>query len=103
VRSSERISVQLATDTADPAPYIGKLVTLSVKPDLGKVLIVREEQELLISGAPEARAVLADNVQTLAETPDDVAGHVHLDPTPDHPYLREGSLSLVLAHRLPKN
>ncbi|MBA2308510.1 MAG: hypothetical protein H0W01_04230 [Pseudonocardiales bacterium] len=52
------------------------------------------QRVLVISGDPIARAILADNLQAKA-TADD-GGHLHIDYFPEHPYLREGSLSLVV-------
>lgn len=48
---------------------------------------------LVISGDPAARAILADNLQAMAAAD---GGHLHIDHYPDHPYLREGSVSLVV-------
>ncbi|MEU1622441.1 hypothetical protein ABZ479_34760 [Streptomyces sp. NPDC005722] len=49
---------------------------------------------LVISGDPGARAVLADELHAMAAATD--GGHVHVDHFPDHPYLAEGSVSLVV-------
>ncbi|MFJ1969402.1 hypothetical protein ACIO93_12110 [Streptomyces sp. NPDC087903] len=49
---------------------------------------------LVISGGSGARAVLADNLRAMAETSE--GGHLHIDHFPDHPYLVEGSVPLVV-------
>jgi hypothetical protein len=49
---------------------------------------------LVISGDGVARAALADNLRAMAAAED--GGHLHIDYFPDHPYLVEGSLSLVV-------
>ncbi|MEV0649685.1 hypothetical protein AB0I28_30955 [Phytomonospora sp. NPDC050363] len=49
---------------------------------------------LMISGDAEARAVLADNLHGMAVAED--GGHLHVDYFPDHPYLVEGSLPLIV-------
>ena len=49
---------------------------------------------LVISGDRAARAALADNLRAMAAAGD--SGHLHIDYFPDHPYLVEGSLSLVV-------
>ncbi|MGI5453241.1 Imm32 family immunity protein [Streptomyces sp. CA-249302] len=49
---------------------------------------------LVISGDPVARAALADDLRAMAAAED--GGHLHIDYFPDHPYLMEGTLSLVV-------
>lgn len=49
---------------------------------------------LVISGDPAARAILAANLRGMAESED--GGHLHVDHFPDHPYLAEGSVPLVV-------
>ncbi|MFB7620552.1 hypothetical protein [Kitasatospora sp. NPDC056181] len=51
-------------------------------------------QILVISGDPVARAILADNLHGMAIAED--GGHLHIDYFPEHPYLAEGSLPLVV-------
>ncbi|WP_405724768.1 hypothetical protein OG607_19670 [Streptomyces sp. NBC_01537] len=51
-------------------------------------------QILVISGDPTARAILADNLQAIATAED--GGHLHIDYFPEHPYLVEGSVSMVV-------
>ena len=48
---------------------------------------------LVISGDHAARTILAGNLQAMAAAD---GGHLHIDHYPDHPYLREGSVSLVV-------
>lgn len=52
------------------------------------------QQVLVISGDPGARAILAANIQGMATTED--GGHLHIDYFPEHPYLVEGSLPIVV-------
>jgi hypothetical protein len=49
---------------------------------------------LVISGNPAARAILADNLNSMAQMED--GGHLHVDYFPDHPYLAAGSVPLVV-------
>ncbi|MEU1410656.1 hypothetical protein [Streptomyces sp. NPDC005731] len=49
---------------------------------------------LVITGDPAARAVLADNLQAMATAED--GGHLHIDYFPEHPYLAEGSVPIVV-------
>jgi hypothetical protein len=49
---------------------------------------------LLIGGGSDARAVFAADLRAMADAED--GGHLHVDHFPDHPYLAEGSLPLVV-------
>ncbi|MGW3659155.1 Imm32 family immunity protein [Streptomyces sp. NPDC005151] len=51
-------------------------------------------QVLVISGDPGARAILAANLQSMATAED--GGHLPIDYFPEHPYLVEGSLPIVV-------
>lgn len=51
-------------------------------------------QVLVISGGPEARAILADNLRDMATAED--GGHLHIDYFPEHHYLVEGSVPIVV-------
>ncbi|MEU9061166.1 hypothetical protein AB0D13_20500 [Streptomyces sp. NPDC048430] len=53
-----------------------------------------QRQVLVISGDLGARAILADNLMAVA-TADD-GGHLHVDYFPEHPYLLEGSVPIVV-------
>ncbi|MER5862399.1 hypothetical protein [Kitasatospora sp. NPDC002040] len=58
------------------------------------VRIDTERRLLLISGDDDARAVLAANLRGIATA--DEGGHLHIDYYPDHYYLVEGSVPLVV-------
>ncbi|MFE9813677.1 hypothetical protein [Streptomyces sp. NPDC005773] len=49
---------------------------------------------LVICGDPGGRAILADNLRAMATAED--GGHLHVDYFPEHPYLLEGSASIVV-------
>jgi hypothetical protein len=51
-------------------------------------------QVLVISGDRGARVVLAADLQDMAGAED--GGHLHIDHFPEHPYLVEGSVPLVV-------
>ncbi|MFE5097064.1 hypothetical protein ACFRCI_43895 [Streptomyces sp. NPDC056638] len=51
-------------------------------------------QVLVISGDPGARAILADSLKAMATAED--GGHLHIDHFPEHPYLVEGSVPIVV-------
>ncbi|WP_329038862.1 hypothetical protein OHT61_15475 [Streptomyces sp. NBC_00178] len=49
---------------------------------------------LVIRGDPGGRAILANNLRAMATAED--GGHLHVDYFPEHPYLLEGSTSIVV-------
>ncbi|MEU1514040.1 hypothetical protein ABZ490_18075 [Streptomyces sp. NPDC005811] len=51
-------------------------------------------QVLVISGDAGARAILAGNLKAMATAED--GGHLHIDHFPEHPYLVEGSVPMVV-------
>ncbi len=53
-----------------------------------------ERRALVIEGGLRSLDVLAGNIQGMADAED--GGHLHVDHYPDHPYLREGSVPLIL-------
>jgi len=73
-------------------------VGVEVKKTSGPGVLIRldsERQILVISGDSAGRAVLADNLLSMASAED--GGHLHVDYFPGHFYLAEGSLSLVVS------
>ena len=74
------------------------LAGVEVKKTSGPGVLIRldsERQILVISGDSAGRAVLADNLLSMASAED--GGHLHVDYFPGHFYLAEGSLSLVVS------
>jgi hypothetical protein len=59
-----------------------------------RVDVDASRQVLVISGDSSARAILADNLQVMAVAGED--GHLHIDYFPEHPYLVEGSMPIVV-------
>ncbi|WP_329332793.1 hypothetical protein OG252_00480 [Streptomyces sp. NBC_01352] len=59
-----------------------------------RIVLDAQRQTLVISGDPDARAVLAGNLQAMATA--EGGGHLHIDYFPEHPYLVAGSLPLVV-------
>ena len=53
-----------------------------------------ERRVLVISGDRRARTVLAANIGEVAAAED--GGHLHVDYFPEHPYLAEGSVPVVV-------
>jgi hypothetical protein len=85
----------LLSSTASPGS--SDLTGAEVKKTSGPRVLVRldpERQILVISGDCAGRAVLADNLLSMASAED--GGHLHVDHFPGHFYLAEGSLPLVV-------
>ena len=82
---------------ADEPAGVEALTGIEVRKSSGPGVLIRPDrarQVLVISGDGAARAVLADNLRAMAEAED--GGHLHVDHFPDHPYLAEGSVPLVV-------
>jgi hypothetical protein len=70
-------------------------VEVSKAPSSGvRIVLDAQRQTLVISGDPDARAVLAENLRAMATAED--GGHLHIEYFPEHPYLVAGSLPLVV-------
>ena len=78
-------------------PGSNDLAGVEVRTTSGPGVLIRldpERQILVISGDSASRTVLAGNLLNMASAED--GGHLHIDYFPGHPYLAEGSLSLVV-------
>ncbi|MER5552251.1 hypothetical protein ABT001_11290 [Streptomyces sp. NPDC002793] len=81
-----------------PSPDGGTLVGIETRKTSGtgaRIALDAPRQVLVISGDPGARAILADNLRAMAAAED--GGHLHIDYFPDHPYLVEGSVPIVVS------
>ena len=79
------------------SPGSNDLAGVEVKKTSGPGVLIRldpERQILVISGDSAGRAVLADNLLSMASA--EGGGHLHVDYFPGHFYLAEGSLSLII-------
>ncbi|MFE5330002.1 hypothetical protein ACFRCG_26795 [Embleya sp. NPDC056575] len=73
------------------------LAGVEVRPASGpgvRIALDASRRVLVISGDHEAREILADNLHAMATAED--GGHLHIDYFPEHPYLVEGSLPMVV-------
>ena len=80
------------------SPGSNDLARVEVNKTSGPGVLIRlhpERQILVISGDSAGRAVLADNLLSMASAED--GGHLHIDYFPGHFYLAEGSLPLVVS------
>lgn len=85
------------TEEAATGSLAGVEVRAGAGPDTGpgvRIHVDARHALLVISGDPAARAILAANLRGMAESDD--GGHLHVDHFPDHPYLAEGSVPLVV-------
>ncbi|MEE1788274.1 hypothetical protein PUR71_36065 [Streptomyces sp. SP17BM10] len=88
-----------AIDLLSSAPVAGRrrLAGVEVRDTPGPGVLVHldaSRRVLMISGDAPARAVLAENLRETAGLDD--GGHLHIEYFPDHYYLAEGSLALVV-------
>ena len=86
----------LLSSTASPGG--NDLAGVEVRKSSGPGVLIHldpERQILVISGDSAGRAVLADNLLSMASAED--GGHLHVEYFPWHFYLAEGSLSLVVS------
>ncbi len=75
----------------------GALVGIEVRAAAGpgvRIEVDASRQVLVISGDPGGRAILAAGLQGMAAAED--GGHLHIDYFPEHAYLMEGSVPLVV-------
>jgi hypothetical protein len=95
-----RDGVEITTGTGDdPAPYAAYLTAIRVRSTadgLVEVSVDEQRQALTVEGSGESMSVLADNIRGLCR--EGVPGeHMHIEYFPDHFYLAESPVSLVIA------
>ncbi|GAA2561338.1 hypothetical protein GCM10010435_36290 [Winogradskya consettensis] len=81
----------------DPEPrfYDRALARMIINRAAGRVLLTVEGDTLHIAGEERFLAVLADNLEAVAEA-GDTTSHLHVDYYPGHYYLAEDSAALVV-------
>jgi hypothetical protein len=82
--------------TGSPVPYeqLLKAIVVESLPTRGVTFTVTNDDQLSIAGDKTKMAILADNVQSIAEA-DDVEGHWHVEYFPDHFFLAPESFPVV--------
>ena len=82
--------------TGSPVPYeqLLKAIVVESLPTRGVTFTVTNDDQLSITGDKSKMAILADNVQSIAEA-DDVEGHWHVEYFPDHFFLAPESFPVV--------
>ncbi|MBS2548660.1 hypothetical protein KGQ19_17465 [Catenulispora sp. NL8] len=84
----------VSTPARDSGGLVGIQVVQSSGPGVRLDLDIRRKV-LVISGDQASRKILAENLHDLAAVEDGY--HLHIDYFPDHAYLAEGSMSLVVS------
>ena len=95
-----RGDVEISTSTGgDPSPYSHYLAGICVRwtaPGLVQMSVDTERQALSFTGSGQSMKVLAENIRGLCR--EGVPGeHLHIEYFPDHFYLAESQISLVVA------
>jgi len=101
LKCDDATQIVLADPTELEARGLGsaKLIKLSIRP--GPVTIDRLNRDLSISGSKEKLAILAQNISWLADNvksskPSKIRDHIHVEYSPDHFFLAQGSLPLIV-------
>jgi hypothetical protein len=86
----------ISNQTGSPVPYdqLLKAIVVESQPTRGVTFSVTDDHQLSIAGDKTKMAILADNVQSIAEA-DDVEGHWHVEYFPDHFFLAPESFPVV--------
>ena len=85
-------SLTCESEPAEPNSLTAVEVTQTTDPGV-RIQVDAARRVLVISGDPGTRAILAANLNGMAQME---GGHLHVDYFPDHPYLAEGSAPLVV-------
>ncbi|MCG6498278.1 hypothetical protein [Kitasatospora sp. A2-31] len=96
-RLAEAVARRAGLLAATAAPNRNALMGIEVRATPGPGVLLHHDPErhlLVIGGDAAARAVLAENLRGMAAA--GAGGHLHVEYHPDHFYLAEGSLPLVV-------
>jgi hypothetical protein len=86
-------SLTCASEPAEPNALTAVEITQTTDPGV-RIHVDAARRILVISGEPAARAILAANLNGMAQMED--GGHLHVDYFPGHPYLAAGSVQLIV-------
>lgn len=96
VASDPDAVVELAP-VVDLGPYADAAAVMRIRADAHSGLAIsKARDELLLSGSQDGLETLARNIGRLGRDPVAMGGHIHIEFFPGHPYLREGSLPIVV-------
>ncbi len=93
-RDEFRKLASIIRQTQVPYEQLLKAIVVENLPSRGVTFTVTNDDQLSITGDKTKMAILADNVQSIAET-DDVEGHWHVEYFPDHFFLAPESFPVV--------
>lgn len=97
LRSATQMTITVAVPSYPPDPYERWLGSIVVRPrPTFLVEIGVDNGALVAAGGQDALALLADNIAAFANSHGPLGQHQHIEYFPDHYYLREGSLPLVV-------
>jgi hypothetical protein len=86
-------SLTCESEPAEPNALTAVEVSQTTDPGV-RIHVDAARRVLVISGDLAVRAILAANLNGVAQMED--GGHLHVDYFPDHPYLAAGSVPLVV-------
>jgi hypothetical protein len=100
LRLGEPVVITLRIPSELPHPYARWLESIAVQPELvPQVLIAKVGNQLLLRGGRKSLDVLAENVESVAQSAGGEGIHTHIEHFSGHYYLREGSVPLVVSVR----
>jgi len=89
----ERFS--LSIPSTPPVPHLGYLKSLELERSVGKVSVSRSGESVNVSGSADCLALFAHNIEQLAYS-ESCPDHLHVEFHPQHFYLNEESVPLVM-------
>lgn len=100
LRSGAAAVIAVTVPDETPDPYERWLETISVRPELSTQVEVRvANRQVIAAGGTSSLALLADNIETFANSREQLDEHLHIEYFPGHYYLREGSTPLIIVAR----
>jgi hypothetical protein len=89
------------TPASPPHPFEAYARSLRVVCSEGRLCVGKGEAEISIHGSSESLKILADNISFLAkqktdDSPGHLKEHIHIEHYPDSPFLKEGSMPMVV-------
>lgn len=85
----------LSIPSTPPAPYLGYVNSVELDPGVGKVSVSRSGESVNISGSADSLSLFAHNIERLAFS-ESCPDHVHIEFHPQHFYLSEESVPLII-------
>jgi hypothetical protein len=100
LRDGQPTVIALKVPSERPDPYERWLESIAVQPELlPQVMIAKVGNQLVLRGGRKSLDVLAENLESFAQSTCEENSHTHIEHFPGHYYLREGSVPLVVSVR----